>query len=79
MISPRIATYLGMDALDVRERLLDPSELAALLNLPEATLTTWRAAGTGPRFYRVGRHVRYRRDDLEAWLDGRANARKGTP
>ena len=61
------------------EPLLEPNEVAALFKLPEATLTTWRAQRTGPRFYRVGRHVRYRRDDLEAWLLERANVRRGAP
>jgi hypothetical protein len=28
-----------------------------------------RALGTGPRFHRVGRLIRYKRQDLDAWLE----------
>jgi predicted DNA-binding transcriptional regulator AlpA len=30
-----------------------------------------RLAGTGPRFIRVGRLIRYRRSDVDAWLTAR--------
>jgi len=66
-----------MEAATIEEPLLEPEQAAALLSVPAATLQTWRAARTGPRFFRVGRHVRYARADLETWLNERANARKG--
>lgn len=47
-----------------------PSEVAEFLRIPEATLAQWRSRGTGPRWRRVGRHVRYRWSDVEAWYDG---------
>jgi excisionase family DNA binding protein len=49
--------------------LLTISEAAALLRAPVATLRYWRHRGTGPRSFRLGRRVLYRRDDLEAWVD----------
>lgn len=48
--------------------LLTITEAAALLRAPVATLRYWRHLGTGPRSFRVGRHVRYNRADLCAWL-----------
>jgi predicted DNA-binding transcriptional regulator AlpA len=36
---------------------------------PVATLRYWRHLGTGPRSFRLGRRVLYRRDDLHAWID----------
>ncbi len=54
------------------EPLLTPSEVAAQLKMPVATLTAWRARKTGPRFFRVGRHVRYSRADVQAYLDARS-------
>ena len=42
---------------------------AALLRAPVATLRYWRHLGTGPRSFRLGRRVVYRRDDLQAWID----------
>jgi excisionase family DNA binding protein len=51
------------------EPLMTPQEVADFLAMPVLTLQTWRAKRTGPRVYRVGRHVRYRREDVEAWLE----------
>lgn len=45
-----------------------PETLADWLGLPVATLYAWRSHGTGPPAHRVGRHLRYRRADIEAWL-----------
>jgi excisionase family DNA binding protein len=52
-------------------RLLSPEELAAYLAVPLATVYRWRSRGDGPASYRVGRHVRYKLEDVEAWLSGR--------
>jgi excisionase family DNA binding protein len=54
-------------------RLLSIEELAAYLDVPIATVRTWRANHTGPRGIRVGRHVRYRPSDVELWLELRAD------
>jgi excisionase family DNA binding protein len=48
-----------------------PEELAARLQVPPKTLAQWRSDGTGPPFVKIGRHVRYRRADVDRWLDGR--------
>ncbi len=52
----------------VLSRLMSPQEIADYLQMPVATLQTWRAKGTGPRGYRIGKHVRYRLEDVETWL-----------
>jgi predicted DNA-binding transcriptional regulator AlpA len=49
-------------------RLLSPEKVAAYLGLPVKTLYQWRYKGVGPQAFRVGRHLRYRPVDLEAWL-----------
>ncbi|HHB81066.1 MAG TPA: DNA-binding protein, partial [Aliiroseovarius sp.] len=36
-------------------------------NIAPRTLERWRAEGRGPRFVRIGRHVRYRQTDIEAF------------
>lgn len=51
------------------EHLLSIVQVAEALAVPEATLRYWRHAGTGPATIKVGRHVRYRREDVEAWLE----------
>jgi excisionase family DNA binding protein len=58
--------------------LLSIAEAAELLRAPVATLRYWRHLGTGPRSFRLGRRVLYRRDDLHAWIDHqRAKAAAG--
>jgi len=52
--------------------LLSPSELAELLRIPVSTLYNWRYNRLGPPGFRVGRHLRYRREDVDQWLNERA-------
>jgi hypothetical protein len=49
--------------------LLDTAKAALYLDKPPGTLVQWRYHGTGPAYVKVGRAVRYRRRDLDAWLD----------
>ncbi len=58
--------------------LMTPREVAEFLAMPVGTLQTWRAKRTGPRGYRVGKHVRYRREDVEQWLAQRADSGPNT-
>ena len=53
------------------ERLLTIVQLSEMLGIPFDTLHGWRHRGEGPQGYRIGRHVRYRRSTVEAWLEGR--------
>lgn len=56
------------------EQLLTAQEAAALLGgIPVRTLAQWRHKGSGPRWVRVGKHVRYRPSDLEAWVDAQTS------
>lgn len=60
--------------------LLTIAEAAQLLRAPVATLRYWRHLGTGPRSFRLGRRVLYRRDDLRSWIDAqRRQADSGRP
>ena len=59
------------------ERLLTINDLSEMLGIPVDTLYGWRHRGQGPQGYRVGRHVRYRRASVEAWLDSRLDPRGG--
>lgn len=55
----------------VSQRLLWAEEVAAILGVPVKTLYQWRYKGIGPAGVRVGRHLRYRMADIEAWIEGR--------
>lgn len=50
-----------------RDRLLTPNDLAIYFDLPLSTIYSWRSKGTGPRGFRVGKFVRYRLEDVQAW------------
>jgi excisionase family DNA binding protein len=55
------------------DELLTVQQLAELLKVPVGTVYRWRHLGVGPRGIRVGRHVRYRQSDVEAFLDANAD------
>ncbi|HLM20628.1 MAG TPA: helix-turn-helix domain-containing protein [Propionibacteriaceae bacterium] len=57
------------------ERLMTLTELSEMLDVPIDTLYGWRHRGEGPAGYRIGRHVRYRRSAVEAWLETQADHR----
>lgn len=44
-----------------------PETLAAYFGVPLRTVYSWRSKGAGPRGFRVGKFVRYRLEDVEAW------------
>jgi hypothetical protein len=53
--------------------LLRTDEAAHRLQLTTRTLELWRRRGVGPRYIRLnGRVIRYRVEDLNAWLARRA-------
>lgn len=54
------------------EKLLSGDELGELVGVSTKTLADWRARGLGPAYVRIGRHVRYRPADVEAWIGERA-------
>jgi excisionase family DNA binding protein len=58
-----------------RRPLAKLDEVAAYLQVPVRTLYAWRYRGEGPRGHRVGRHVRFRWEDVEAWIDASADDR----
>ena len=50
------------------DRLLDQREAARILGVSVRTLERLRTTGTGPKFCRLRRLVRYRTCDLEKWV-----------
>jgi excisionase family DNA binding protein len=55
--------------METLEQLLTVQQLADYLGVPVATLYQWRWRDEGPPGFRVGRHLRYRRSDIEDWVD----------
>ncbi|TQM65344.1 helix-turn-helix domain-containing protein [Klugiella xanthotipulae] len=47
------------------------AEVAELLRVPVRTVEDWRQTRVGPPYVKLGRHVRYDRDELFTWIKGR--------
>jgi excisionase family DNA binding protein len=53
--------------------LLNEKQVAEYLNLSLRTVRRWRAEGIGPPYVMMaGRYPRYRRADIDQWLQHRA-------
>jgi excisionase family DNA binding protein len=57
------------------EPLLTLDDVVAYLGIPKNTLYRWRVDGEGPRAMKIGKHLRYRRTELEAWLEANTDER----
>ena len=55
------------------DEMLSLQEACKFLRVPEGTLRYWRHLGSGPRSFKIGRHVRYWRADLVLWLTEQTN------
>lgn len=53
----------------VAQQLLTTVEVAEYLQVPVTTIYAWRTRGEGPRAAAVGRHLRWKRSDVDAWLE----------
>ncbi|MFE0103304.1 helix-turn-helix transcriptional regulator [Streptomyces sp. NPDC059009] len=56
-----------------RGRLATPADVASYLGVPVKTLYQWKYRGTGPNVHKVGRHLRYRWQEVDAWLDAQTS------
>jgi excisionase family DNA binding protein len=48
--------------------MLNEHQVAEYLNLSVASVRRWRLFRKGPKFLKIGSAVRYRREDVDAWL-----------
>jgi excisionase family DNA binding protein len=55
----------------VSESYLTPHEAAEYLRSSASTLAKLRVYGGGPHFCRIGKAIRYRRSDLDAFMSAR--------
>lgn len=54
------------------DRLWTIQEVSYFLSIPVATLHYWHHLGDGPVCSRIGRHLRYRAEDVHAWVTERS-------
>lgn len=57
------------DDIDDATLLWTSAETARRIGWSEVWLREQRAKGKGPAFFRVGKTVRYRREDVVAWIE----------
>jgi hypothetical protein len=55
-------------ALKPARALATTKEVADYLDVPEATVKSWRRTGYGPPYAPVGKYVRYDWGDVEEWF-----------
>jgi excisionase family DNA binding protein len=53
------------------EKHLTIADLAEREGVPVTTIYQWNSRGDGPRYLKIGRHVRYRLADVLAWENTR--------
>jgi excisionase family DNA binding protein len=58
-----------------RDALVTIEQVAEHLGVPVRTLYAWRYRREGPPALRVGRYLRYRWVDIDAWLDEQRKTR----
>ncbi|MEZ5537588.1 MAG: helix-turn-helix domain-containing protein [Thiolinea sp.] len=58
-------------ATPIANGLLDTYEAAKYLNRSPNTLNQWRSYDVGPRYYQMGREVRYSKEQLDTYLKSR--------
>ena len=51
--------------------LLSVKQAAEVVVLSVSALNRFRVTGEGPPYFKVGRYVRYDRDDLKVWMRSR--------
>lgn len=49
-------------------KLLTPQQASEMLLKPVGTLKRWRVEGVGPTYVKIGKDVRYKLADLEAYI-----------
>jgi predicted DNA-binding transcriptional regulator AlpA len=61
---------------NTEDKWLTRQELADRYGLPVKTPAEWASKGTGPRYAKFGRHVRYRMSDVIDWESKQFSERK---
>ncbi|MDN3053117.1 helix-turn-helix domain-containing protein [Streptomyces hygroscopicus] len=71
MASRRLAVAeVAAESRALPSRYLTPDDLVAMFDLPSVeTVYQWRRKRTGPRGFRVGRHLRFDPVDVRAWVE----------
>lgn len=61
-----------MDEKPVRIEWLNQKQFCRLVGVNTRTAARWRASGYGPKAYKIGDYIKYKRLDALAWVDDQA-------
>jgi excisionase family DNA binding protein len=65
--------------MEERQNTLTEREAAKYVGVSSAAFRLWRAQGTGPTYFRAGsKLIRYRRRDLDDWIEARLSGNIAT-
>ena len=53
------------------ETLLNERDVARITGMSVASVRRWRLFGQGPKYLKIGAAVRYKPEDISAWLESR--------
>ena len=53
------------------ETLLNEHDVARITRLSVSSVRRWRRLSQGPKYLKIGGAVRYRSEDISAWLESR--------
>ncbi len=53
------------------EPLLNERDIAGITGMSLASVRRWRLLRQGPKYLKIGSAVRYKREDVAAWLESR--------
>ena len=56
--------WRGMDS-----NVLSLQQASQYVGVSQAALRTWKRQGKGPAFFRAGKLLKFRRSDLDAWIE----------
>ncbi|WP_311199141.1 helix-turn-helix transcriptional regulator [Phaeobacter inhibens] len=71
MLNTEMTPDANAAAQDYLNGFIDEKTTADFLCQSVRTIQKWRVTGYGPKFYKSGRSVRYRRSDLLEWANVR--------
>lgn len=60
------------------DTLMNTRQLCKYLGVTMNSLCELRMRGTGPKFLRIGRHIKYRAKDVREWMNKIATEKEGS-
>lgn len=58
-----------------KKTLAKTEDISKIFNIPTGTLSAWRTKGLGPKFYKIGRSVVYRLDEVQSYFESNDHRR----